>query len=200
MIQRLAFPAVVTLCVLLGGCIDASYDKLKIGQQPRDYDKTLPMEFTRRTDLGLAYLEKSSDGRTDAIVVLLTTDRRVAGKLHAIYVERGGLMGVQRGYRLTGQLDPYLAETSTAGPVDTLRSLVTELLSYRGERMAMDAHAWVAVGLVRLMQRWPGVTDVGVDTQPLTAWLEQVPGGGQGEIAVDSSGAYNFRYSTGSVK
>ncbi|MBW7906938.1 MAG: hypothetical protein LC135_07415 [Phycisphaerae bacterium] len=185
---------------LLCGCAGTTYRQLSLGQERSSYDRVMPREVTRSTDLGLAYLRHDpAAGRTDAIVVLLTQDRRIAAKMHAVRRERKGWMGGDPGFALRGEIDPRLAELQSSGPVDTLRVIVADLVAYQGERLATDAHAWVAAGLVRLMQAWPNTSDVGVDTRKLAAALERVPGGGTAQIAVDSNGVYRFEYRQGAA-
>lgn len=185
---------------LLCGCASTTYRQLSLGQERSSYDRVMPREVTRSTDLGMAYLRHDpAAGRTDAIVVLLTQDRRIAAKMHAVWRERRGWMGGDSGFALRGEIDPRLAELQSSGPVDTLRVMVADLVAYQGERLATDAHAWVAAGLVRLMQAWPNTSDVGVDTRRLAGVLERVPGGGTAQIAVDSNGVYRFEYRQGAA-
>ena len=49
-----------------------SYDRVKLGQEPRDYERAFPAESARRTHLGLCSLCEDAFGRTDAVVVLTT--------------------------------------------------------------------------------------------------------------------------------
>ncbi len=191
--------AIVAASVLLflTGCADWSYRQIQLGQSSEDYERVLPAETSRRTALGLCHLSRDAFGRTEAFVVLLTSDRRVAGKLRARHCERNWGFKVERGFQLEGELDPELYGVPSAGPLDTLRAIAADLTDYRGERLALDAHAWVAAGLVRLMQRWPGVEEVGVASQRLSELFELVPGGGVARIEVDEQGVYRLEYKQG---
>jgi hypothetical protein len=185
------------LWLALPGCADATYDMIRLGQQPQEYERILPADRSRRTHLGLCYLDSDGRGRTDAIVVLLTADRRVAARIQSTCFERDWGFKLDRGFRLRGELDPQLYDLHAAGPIDTLRAIAGDLSNYQGEKLASDAYAWVAAGLVRLMQRWPKVTDVGVETHKLTELFERVAGGGEARITVDVRGVYRFEYEQG---
>jgi len=188
---------VSVLAVLLSGCVDWSYRQIRLGQPGDECERLLPAASSRRTALGLCHLHDDKLGRTDALVVLLTADRRVAGKLWARRFERNWGLKTSRGYWLVGELNPELYRVRAAGPIDTLRAIAGELTDYRGEKLALDAHALVAAGLARLMQRWPGVTDPGVSSQRLTELLEVVPGGGIARLEVDERGTYRLEYRQG---
>jgi hypothetical protein len=183
--------------LLNAGCAQWSYSQIELGQEPQDYERAFPAESARRTHLGLCSLCEDAFGRTDAVVVLLTHDRRVAGKIHATRFLRDYGLKTDEGFLLQGELDPRLAELQATGPIDTLRVIATDLAEYQGEKLAMEAHAWVAGGLVRLIQCWPHVNEVGIAAARLTELFELVPGGGAARIAVDPAGIYQFEYRKG---
>jgi hypothetical protein len=190
------------LVLLLGatssaGCVQFGYDQVRLGQTQREYRAAFAEGQTRRTTQGLCYLEQDWLGQTDAVVLLLTADRRVAGKLHAVHSERRTLISVETDYELHGELDPALARLGGTGPVDTLRAVADELTTGDADASVREAHGWVAAGLVRLMQRWPHVGDEGPALTRLTAMLERVPGGGTAHISVDPNGVYRFEYTQG---
>lgn len=182
------------MLLALTGCADLTYTRLHLRAAPTDYANVLPAETSRRTNLGLCHYAQDMTGRSDAIVVLLASDRRIAGKLRATRVERNWGLKTQQTFELIGELDPELSEGRAAGPIDTLRAIARDLQEYRGEKLATDAHRLVVAGLVRLMQRWPRVEDVGVASTALPELFESAPGGGVAEIAVDEKGVYHFRY------
>ena len=184
----------------LVGCVDWGYQRIQLGEPADRYERVLPAETSRRTALGLCHLSEDKFGRTDAFVVLLTSDRRVAGKLRARHYEHDWGFKVERGFLLEGELDPELCGVQASGPLDTLRAIAGELTDYRGEKLALDAHAWVAAGLARLMQRWPRVEDVGVSSQRLSELFELVPGGGAARIEVDERGIYRLEYKQGVMR
>ena len=186
------------LCIAtLTGCANWSYDKFQLGQLPSDYERILPLDSSRKTALGLCHLKKAKSGRTDALVVLLTEDRRVAAKISARHIPRDWLGRDKPGFELIGRLDPNLYGVAGSGPLDTLRAVVGDLTDYRGEKFAVDTHAWIAAGLIRLMQSWSEVQDVGVSSQRLKKLLELVPGGGVGRIETDNHGIYHMEYKQG---
>ena len=195
---RLPTAAVLPLLIAIVGCGNSSthwgYDRIRIGQSPGQYERVLPTADTRRTQLGLCYLGRGALGATDAIVVLLTPDRRVAGKLHARWTQRNYGFKSELRYRLRGEVDPLLADLRTTGPIDVLRMIASDLVNYQGEQLAREAHHWVAAGLVRMIQPWPHVRDVGLDEAKLREALERVPGGGAVRLGLDGAGVYRFEY------
>lgn len=185
----------------VGGCAQAYYRQFQLGQQPAEYERILPAGSSRRTSIGLCYLGTDLAGRTDALVILVTDDRRVAAKLHAAKVQRriGGLE-VERGYRLEGELDPRLCGIEGAGPLNGLRMLAGRLAEQPGQALELDAHWLVAGGLVRLLQAWPGVGEYGVEERRLSELFERVPGGGTAEVRLDPRGVWTVRYEQGVVR
>lgn len=186
--------------LLQTGCADWSYDRVQLRQQVREYERLFPEGQSQRTDSTLCFFETGNLGRTDAIVLLLTRDRRVAGKLQATYVEHNYGFRVDTGYVLRGELDPALSELSATGPVDTLRAVADELTGGEADQFVRDAHGWVAAGLVRLVQRWPHAGDEGPAFPRLTAMLERVPADGTARITVDPRGVYLLEYTRGAVR
>ncbi len=194
--QRRAIPLLAAL-PLLSGCVQYSYDRLRIGQEQREYRLAFPEEKIRPTAAGFCFMEQGSLGRTDAVGVLLTRDRRIAGKLHAAHLERNLGLGPEVGYRLHAELDPRLLDTAGAGPIDALR-VVADDLTVRGEdTFVRTAHGWVAAGLVRIIQQWPHVGDEGPAITRLTDALARVPAGGEARISVDPRGVYQIEYLQG---
>lgn len=184
--------------LLQTGCADWSYRTIQIGQTPSEYARVLPIENSRKTALGLCSLQSGRTGRTDAIVVFLTEDRRVAAKFWTQHIERNwGFGRVQTEFRLEGELSPQLYGTQASGPLDTLRAVIIDLNEYRGEKLALETHAWIAGGLIRLMQCWPGERDVGTITPLLKNTLDSIPGGGTGRMEIDQRGYYQLRYRQG---
>jgi hypothetical protein len=191
----------VAASTFVTGCADWSYDRMRIGMTQRECERAFAEDSFWRTDLGFCYLQvRPQAGRTDALVVLLARDQRVAGKLQATRFEPAGWLSRESGFRLRGELDPAAAALNATGPIDALRALVDDLTSYRGAKPALDAHAWVAAGLVRLMERWPHVGQEGPRNATLDDLLERVPGGGEARISVDRRGVYAFEYRQGPVR
>ena len=182
------------------GCVDMHYRRIELGQSKQQYERILPAAQSRRTDLGVAFLASDWTGRTDAIVVLASRDRRAAGKLRATRFEHNYGFVTETGFRLQGEIDPALADLQSTGPLDALRVVLQQLESYRGEKAATDAHEWLAAGLVRLLERWPHMSDRLGPIQRRSSRLEQVPSGGTASISVDRRGVYRFEYQQGVVK
>lgn len=196
-LARIAALALLTAPLLLSGCSQLTYGNVKLRESPQQYEKKLPSEQSRRTSVGLTYYNQSWDGKTEAIVVLLSTDRRVAGKIMATRTEPKPMMLQSGTFTLVGELDPELYDMRSTGPIDTLRVIARSLSEYRGEKLATDAHNLVTAGLVRLMQRWPRVEDVGVTAERLPSLFALAGGTGAASISVDSKGVYHFEYRLG---
>jgi hypothetical protein len=180
--------------LLLAGCAEFGYDRIELGAEQRAYQQAFPEERMRRTPAGFCYLEKNAFGRTDAVVVLLTADRRVAGKLHATYVERKGPFQAETIYSLRGALDPELMRLEGTGPIDVLRAVAADLTSAPGDTFVREAHGWVAAGLMRLVQHWPHVGDEGPAFTRLTDMLDRIPAGGVACVTIDARGVYVVEY------
>jgi hypothetical protein len=193
-IGRCAAGVVGLLAGLCSGCANLSYDRLALGQAPSEYERTLPAEKSRRTDLGLCYLDDDGAGNVDAIVVFLAHDRRITGKVHLARRVSNLWWDSSVQVELRGQVDPQLAGLNAAGPTDLLRALIADLAAYRGERLATAAHRWVAAGLIRTVQRLPNVDASQLVYPDLHETLEGVPPGGTARIGVDPGGAYEFGY------
>lgn len=187
------------IVLLQSGCATWSYDHVHLGQELRDYERAFPSDKTRRTKSTLCYLERDLSGRQLAVVLLVTRNRVVAGKLHAVYEEGG--KGFQRGgYRLQGELDPELARLYGTGPIDALRAVADELTRDNSGDFTHDASGWTAAGLVRLVQHWPDVSDAGPAYPRLTQVLQYIPPGGRAHIAITPEGTYEIGYAQGDVR
>lgn len=179
---------------LLAGCTDWSYDRIQLGMTQRECERALPEDTLWRTELGFCYRQENGLGRIDALVILLTQDQRVAGKLQATTYPPYQRVGSECGYRLRGELDPAASILGATGPVDVARVLTSDLAGYRGAKPAMEAHAWVAAGLVRLLERWPHGETAAASYPTLAEALARIPGGGEAQIAVNPRGVYLFEY------
>lgn len=169
----------MVIIAFASGCADLSYNRLKLGAVPRDYDRALPAEQTRRTDLGLCYLNVSrARHRTDSIVVLWTADRRIYTKVQATYREREYGFARRGEFHLRGELLPALGAMGDAAPADMLRAIVVELTAFRGERGATEAYGWVAGGLLRILNH---ETNTPIEPENAGAafdYLDRIPAGG----------------------
>lgn len=191
--------ALFGIALLQAGCATWSYNQVYLGQELRDYERAFPSDKTRRTKSTLCYLERDLSGRDVAVVLLVSRNRVVAGKLQAVYVE-GGKVFPRAGYRLQGELDPGLARLHGAGPIDALRAVADELTRDMSGDLTRDASGWVAAGLVRLVQRWPDISDAGPAYPRLTEVLQYVPPDGRAHIAIKPEGTYEIEYGHGNVR
>jgi len=179
----------------LCGCASWTYSQLRLGQRPQDYER-LPADRARRTSTGVCAYQQNALGDSEAIVVLLTSDRRIAGKLRATRVKARWGQAFDA-YALTGELDRELYDAQETGPLDTLRALAGELADYSGERLAAQAHELAAAGLIRLVQRWPHALDLGVREARAAELLELAAGGGEAGLSVGVDGVFRFWYRVG---
>lgn len=187
--------ALITLAwVGAGGCAEFGYNRIRLGQEQREYEAVFPADKTRRTPDTLCYVERSALGQTDAMVVLLTRDRRVAGKLHARHIERDFGFRAETEYRLSGELDLALIHLGLTGPIDALRAVADELTTAQDDAFVREAHGWVAGGLVRLVQHWPHAGDAGPAYPRLADTLEHIPAGGESRITVRPGGRLSVEY------
>lgn len=179
---------------MLTGCARINLDRLTLGQELRQPQRVFPEGRALRTDVGLCYLERDRLGRTDAIVVLLTRDQRVAGKLHACLRQRRGGSSPTIEYHLRGEFDPQLVGLSGTGPIDTLRAIADELTSHARDGVVREAHGLIAAGMVRMVQQWPHADDEGPTPPRLAELLERVPPGGEAKITVRRRGTRVIEY------
>lgn len=181
--------------VYVSGCARMTYDRFQPGQAPTEYDRLLPESSTRRTPVGLCHLSRDAFGKTEAIVILLADDRRVAGKLLVENIQRDWTLPRQRSFTLRGEIDPELYDVGSVAPLDVLRLVNLDLSDAIGEdQLVREAHSWIAAGLVRLMQRFPEVEDVGVPVELLPELLERAPIEGAATLGFAPDGDLAFSY------
>jgi len=176
------------------GCVELSYNQIQLGQEERVCRRALPEDQTISTPKTICSLERGPSGRTDAIVVLLAADRRVAGKLHAVHIESRWGPQRQMSYQLRGELDPQLLGLAATGPIDVSRVLADELTNLPEDAFARTTQAWVAGGLVRLLERWPQAGPAGPAAERHADLLDRIPGGGTARITIDDRGRYLLEY------
>ncbi|MFO0838589.1 MAG: hypothetical protein U1D55_08660 [Phycisphaerae bacterium] len=196
-VAHLGYVLLTAMAAGLPGCADWDYDRIRLGQKPEEYERILPAGDTRRTDLGQCYFKKDSLGRADVIAILVSQDRRLAAKLHATTFERRMGLTTRTGYRVLGELDPRVARLEAAGPVDALRAIVSDLLTTQADAGTRDAHALIASGLMRVLERWGGAQSVGMTEKDAAGVREKSPPGGEANLTVDPSGAYRYSYEQG---
>lgn len=177
-----------------GGCVKLTYDRLHLGEPPSKYERMLPASESRRTMVGLCQLRKSSGGKSEAILLVLSDDRRLAGKIRVRRVRSEAGLLSHREYELWGTIDPVLYGAGQAGPADVLRSLVRSLVDYRGERLAVEAHRLVAAGLLRILEQWPEAADLGLSPDLAADLAEIAPGGGKSHVETADNGVIRFEY------
>lgn len=192
------WPVLVAVAGLwLTGCAQWTYDRTTLGAPLRDAQRNIPEESRLHSDRAVAMLEGGPPGQVDAVVLLLTRDALVCGKLIAAYRPPKALGLGGGSYSLQGELDPRRAGLSDLGPLDALRAIADDLTRVRPEQSAGVAHAWVAAGCVRILQGWPAgasSADEGPAYPRLTDVLELVPAGGESQMTRRDDGVYVISY------
>ncbi len=176
----------------LTGCTQFNVDRLRVGHPLRQPGLAFPVEQTRRTDFGIAYFDTGPLDRMDAVVVYLTQDGRVAGKLHASTQRPGMGLGSEVEYQFVGDLDPTLLGLTRTGPIDTLRALAAQLLTPAHDPAITRTHHQVAAGIARLIDQWPNARPPAA-ASALDAY-RTVPDGGTASITVHSDGVMKVGY------
>jgi hypothetical protein len=164
--------------VPLTGCASLSYDRIRLGAAPADYDNVLPSATTRRTTVGLTHWSDSPTSH-DAVVILLSDDRRVAGKLHARRFASG--LWSQRNaprYELVCELDRSLFEVGDTSPIDVMRMILADLAEAATEPSVRDAQDTIIAGIAQCLRRWPGVEDSGMSARDAERFEDLAPPGG----------------------
>jgi hypothetical protein len=191
------------LALLLPGCAQLTYDRVPIGARPGEYRERLPAETSRTTAAGRSCLMSDAAGGTDAIVLLLNSERRVAGKLWAAESGPDDRMRGQPAFRLTGEIDRALYNVPEVAPPDVLRLVRTELLaacasgpsphSVSAEPLVRGSHARIAVGIERLLAGLPQpvsaevlASDAGANIAEAVDMRTRIPEGGAAELREDA--------------
>jgi hypothetical protein len=193
--------AAATAIVLLSGCADLTYDRVRLGLAPREYDRVLDTQRSSWTEAGLVEYQRDADGDATALVLLLSDDRRIAGKIQVTRKDSElELPLLRRGYELRGELDARLYGLGDVGPVDTLRLLTQRLCAFPTERGARNGHLLAAAGLVRILELQANVEDIGISADQRRELAAQAPSGGVAHLALDPDGVLRFSFSYGKVR
>lgn len=190
------------LCLLaLTGCADLTYDRVKLGLPPSQYDRVLDTRQSSWTEAGLVEYERQDDGDTSVLVLLLADDRRIAGKIQVTSAQSEFEWPLsRRGYELRGELDSRLYGLGEVGPVDSLRLLTQRLCAFPTERTARSAHLLAAAGLMRILERQPGVEDIGLTAEQRRELALHAPTEGVPHVSRDSDGVLRFSFVLGQVR
>lgn len=187
--------------VLLSGCADLTYDRVRLGLAPSEYDRVLDTQKSSWTEAGLVEYQRDSDGDATSLVLLLSDDRRIAGKIQVTREESEmELPLARRGYELRGELDSRLYGLGDVGPVDTLRLLTQRLCAYPTERGARTGHMLAAAGLVRILERQEHVEDIGISRDQRRELAAHAPSDGVTRLSLDPDGVLRFGFSYGQVR
>jgi hypothetical protein len=190
--HRFAWLWLILVGLMSPGCAGLTYDAIEIGSGPREYRDRLPEEDSRATKIGRCCLMTDSRGNSDAIVLLLNSERRVAGKLWVASAAFDRRLRGAPALRFTGEIDRRLYGVQEVAATDALRLLRTELLEPGGERLIRQAHGRVAAALERLLTGLPEpiseetlADDAGRDDPELSDIRSQTPGGGAASIVLE---------------
>ncbi|MBN2445826.1 MAG: hypothetical protein JXO22_03830 [Phycisphaerae bacterium] len=185
--------ALLLLVFASGGCAGWGYRSIKLGHGPRDYDGVLPQDQVRVTESGFCHVGTAKD-RTEALAVQLTDDRRVAGKWSATLVDRQRWPRSEHSYHLVGEFSPTLAGLDQVGPLDVLRDTLEQLGRLNADPFVNQAHAWIAAGMFRIVERWHGLSAGVEPTSEATECLAHTVGDGVVRITIDPAGVYHIEY------
>lgn len=185
--------------VLTTGCADMTYERVRLGLAPREYDRVLNTQQSSRTEVGLVEYARDADGDAGALVLLLADDRRIVGKIQATRAAESELdlplPRTRQGFELRGEIDPRLYGVGEVGPVDILRLLTQRLCDFPTERSARNAHMLAAAGLIRILERQPSAGDIGVSAEQRRELALLAPTEGESRLALDADGIVRFGYS-----
>lgn len=182
----------------LFGCTAWTYDRIRLGMTPGEYDRALELNKTARSPAGLVQYARDPAGVEKVVFLILADDRRIAGKVRVSRVEATmGWRPAEFSYHLSAEADAALCGASEAGPVDALRVIAHRLSELPTERTALRGQALVLAGLVRILQKQPAIDDWAVPSD-LTAELATIaPAGGAVGLARDSDARLRFHYAIG---
>jgi hypothetical protein len=185
----------------LGGCADLTYERVRLGLAPSEYDRVLDTQRSSWTEAGLVEYQRDDDGDASALLLLLADDRRIAGKIQVRRAESElDLPLARRGYELRGELDPRLYGLGEVGPIDSLRLLTQRLCEFPTERTSRTAHLLAAAGLMRILERQPGVEDIGLSGDQRRELALYAPAEGVPSLSLDSDGILRFSFAHGQVR
>lgn len=187
----------LTLPITILGCASWNYDRIQLREPLPDLDSQFPRDEARKTSLGVAHLRNPNSPQAAAVVILVTLEKRVAAKFHAAQHQRDWGFSVERGYELAGQIDLELLAAKNPGPLAALRTIARQLAAYQGDPAAEHAHQLVAAGLVRIIQRWPDIENLGPTSDQVNALATLAPGGGRAALTMDLDGTFHISYRQG---
>ena len=187
----IACAAAIIACA--AGCTSLSYDRIRLGAEPRAYDAILPRDTTREASVGRCHLSKRGE-LVEAVILLLDETRQVAGKLYVASDKRRWRPPNSARFLLRIELDPPRYGVEHTGPADTLRALAYDLVEVESDAMAAEACVWAVAGIQRLLERWPGADAPEFDSEQVKLIRERVPGGGAIEFVGGDSDSRRVRF------
>ena len=197
-LARLGILAALTVA---SGCADMTYERVRLGLAPSEYDRVLDTQQSSWTEAGLVEYQRDDDGDASALLLLLADDRRIAGKIQITRAESElDLPLARRGYELRGELEPRLYGLGEVGPIDSLRLLTQRLCEFPTERTARNAHMLAAAGLMRILERQPSVEDIGLTGDQRRELALHAPAEGVPRLTLDADGILRFIFSHGQVR
>jgi hypothetical protein len=186
--------------LLVSGCSTMTYDSVRLGLMQDDCRQLLDQEAFHSCDIGYTGIQQDAAGRTVALVVLLGRDGVVGGKLEATTTPPGGApiappsaTAAALTFQLRGELDLDALALEGAGPLDTVRAMLSELADPQTIESAGAPRELVAAGLVRLLERWPQLNPA-AKYPHLADTLERVPARGAARLGITPQGFFSLAY------
>lgn len=189
---------IVAILFSITGCTKLTYERVRLGMTPSEYDRVLDLDQTSRTSCGLVQYTRDQRGQEESLMLVIADDRRIAAKFHVMRSEKdAGWTQSSSEYGLRGEVDHVLIGAAEAGPVDTLRLIAQSLCELPTERFAKRGQLLVAAGLVRVLQRQPGIEDVGLPQLPVGEFVGIAPELGVASLERDAAGILHIGFRVG---
>ncbi len=179
---------------LLTGCAQWGYDQVTLGMPARAASRAFPADSLLRTENTLSYRTSAQPGDGETVLILADRGGLVCGKFLARVARSVSLAGERVTYTLRGEVDPRRAGLSEVGPLDALRALAGDLARLESDSTVPGAHARIAAGLVRALERWPHAAPQPGEFPELNAALDEVPTGGDVTLRLTPEGVYEIHY------
>lgn len=189
MVRTAISALLLSACGLLPSCttwndairIGASWDERLIAATPG-----------QRTLAGVVAKSTLPFGGVRYLLVILTKEDEIAARF--VVEQRPGQGRTGDSYSLDGKFDAARLALNGHDMLEGLRALADRLATQVADDPSRDAQRLVAVGLVRILQRWPGSRDEGPAAAHLFELLPVVAPGGEANLGVTGPGVWTVQY------
>lgn len=188
---RIVIPALLLSAFgLLPSCTSWNDNSIRIG---RSWDERLIAATPgQRTLAGVVAKSNLPFGGARYLLVLLTKGDEIAARF--VVEQRPGQGRTGDVYSLDGQFDAARLALDGHDVLEGLRALADRFATQVADDSSRDAQRLVAVGLVRILQRWPGRRDEGPAMAHLFDLLPVVAPGGEAKLGVTGPGVWIVQY------